>query len=77
MTASTPDNRPSSSCTTGIPPPPAATTICPLSMSARIVLISLIPTGFGDATTLRHPRPESSLKVAPVFSASAFASSSV
>ena len=61
---------------TGIPPPPAATTTWPSFKRVRIVSISLMSTGFGEATTLRQPRPASSLKVAPLFSASAFASSS-
>ena len=76
ITASTPVKLPFASFTTGIPPPPAATTTCPSFNKVRMVLISLISTGFGEATTLRQPRPASSLKVAPDFSASAFASSS-
>ena len=66
MTASTPSRRPSGRSTTGIPPPPAATTRKPASTSVWIASCSTIRTGCGEATSRRQPRPESSATVPPV-----------
>ncbi len=63
ITASIP-RRPAPSAT-GIPPPPQATTVMPLSTSARIDASSTISTGTGDGTTRRQPRPESCTTAQP------------
>ncbi len=61
ITASTPRKVPSASRTTGMPPPPFATTTKPASTSAAMTSASMIASGCGDGTTLRHPRgPRSS-----------------
>ena len=40
-----------------MPPPPTVITICPSLANCLIELILLIFIGFGEATTLRKPRP--------------------
>ena len=51
--------------TTGIPPPPQATAIVPASSRRRIASSSTIPTGAGEGTTRRQPRPASSASRQP------------
>ena len=54
ITASTPvKNLVSESSTTGIPPPPAVITTVPVAIKFLTVFTSLMPTGFGEGTTLR------------------------
>ena len=55
MTASTPRSEPSASRTTGIPPPPLATTTYPASTSDCTAGASRISSGSGEATTRRQP----------------------
>jgi len=48
MTAHAPWTVPSSARTTGMPPPPQATTMCPSSTSVRMASSSTISRGLGD-----------------------------
>src|SRR5213593_2568411 len=54
MTASTPNFPSPFLCTTGIPPPPHATTTNPPSIRERIACRSTMTTGFGEGTTLLY-----------------------
>ena len=66
ITQSIPTFYPFSSIT-GIPPPPQQIGITFYSTSALIASISTILFGYGEATTMRYPLPESSLTVYPCF----------
>ena len=77
ITAATPWRSPWASRTTGMPPPPTATTTNPASRRTRIASISTIRFGSGDGTTRRHPRSASSTTCHPSSSRRRFASSSV
>ena len=65
ITASTPRSLPPLRRTTGMPPPPHATTKQPLVHSARIESSSMISRGIGEGTTQRQPRPASSFTRQP------------
>ena len=64
MTASIP-SKPWSRRTTGMPPPPTATTSRPASRSVRTAPSSTTSSGLGDGTTRRQPRPGSSFRAQP------------
>ena len=76
MTAAMPDSEPPR-VLTGMPPPPPAMTISPLSASTLIASSSRISTGLGLATMQRQPRPESSPTTQPRSRESRLASSSL
>jgi hypothetical protein len=65
MTARTPRIPWTGSCTTGTPPPPQTTTRSPAATQRRMVLISMICRGIGDATTRRNLPDETSLMAHP------------
>ena len=65
ITASTPTRYPFSLRTTGIPPPPQATTTYPPRTRQFICSNSRISRGAGDGTTRRQPPPGSSAMLQP------------
>ncbi len=65
MTASIPRSEPSASRTTGMPPPPLATTTKPASTRACTAGASRISSGSGEATTRRQPFSPRSSQVSP------------
>ena len=74
ITAAVPLNWRSPRSITGMPPPPTAITITPVSTRALIGSNSTTSTGSGEATTRRQPRPASSTTSQPMSSARPWAS---